>query len=195
VCRGRHELGRLTCRRRSWRTRPRLAAQYFAALRLVCSLISGAWPASRNLIPVPALADASDHYITELSSVDPRPYRLCDTPPLDPLPGAAFIAATARILDGDDLRVLGEFITPARDGAPRKSPRGRWLRRYQRAGHDCSDGFRDALEPLVNTFQRADQRSHGRRAPARQVSFAPNASLSPPHAEDAPAAGPPSHSR
>lgn len=153
--------------------RPATAARYFADLRLVCSLISGAWPASRNLIPAPGLADAADDYITGLNSVNPRPYRLCDTPPLDPLPGAAFIAAAARILDGDDLRVIAEFVTPARDGVTRKSPRGRWIRRYQRAGHDCSDGFRDALEPLMHTFQRADQRSHGRRAPARQVSFAP----------------------
>ncbi len=153
--------------------RPATAAQYFADLRLVCSLISGAWPATRNLIPAPGLADAADHYITGLSSASPRPCRLCDTQPLDPLPGAALIAAAARILDGDDLRVISEFVTPARDGAPRKSPRGRWIRRYQRAGHDCSDGFRDALDPLVNTFQHADQRSRGRRAPARQISFAP----------------------
>jgi hypothetical protein len=153
--------------------RPAAAAQYFADLRLVCSLISGAWPASRRLIPAPSLADAADHYITGLSSVDPRPYRLCDTPPLDPLPGAALIAAAARILDGDDLRVIGEFVRPARDGAPRNSPRGRWIRRYQRAGHDCSDGFQDAIEPLMHTFQRTDRRSRGRRAPARQISFAP----------------------
>lgn len=153
--------------------RPTTAARYFADLRLVCSLISGAWPASRNLIPAPGLADAVDDYITRLSSASPRPYRLCDTPPLDPLPGAAFIAAAARILDGDDLQVIGEFVTPARDGVTRKSPRGRWIRRYQRAGHDCSDGFRDALEPLMHTFQRADQRSRGRRAPARRIGFAP----------------------
>jgi len=153
--------------------RPATAARYFSDLRLVCSLISGAWPASRNLIPAPVLADAPGQYVTRLSSVNPRPYRLCDTPPLDPRPGAALIAAAARILEGDDLRVLGEFVTPARDSVTRKSPRDRWIRRCQRAGHDCSDGFRDALEPLVNTFQRSDHRSRRRRAPARQVNFAP----------------------
>ncbi|MGH3185157.1 MAG: hypothetical protein ACRDOE_25070, partial [Streptosporangiaceae bacterium] len=102
-----------------------------------------------------------------------RRHPLCDTPPLDARPGAALIAAAARILDCGDLRVIGEFVTPARDGTSRKSPRDRWIRRYQRAGHDCSGGFRDALEPLVNTFQRADRRSRGRRAPARQINFAP----------------------
>ncbi len=153
--------------------RPAAAAQYFADLRLVCSLIIGAWPASRNLIPAPVPADALGQYVTGLSNMNPRPYRLSDTPPLDPRPGAALIAAAARILDGDDLRVLGEFVTPARDSMTRKSPRGRWIRRYQRAGHDCSDGFRDALEPIVHTFQRTDHRSPGRRAPARQINFAP----------------------
>ncbi len=152
---------------------PATAAQYFADLRLVCSLITGAWPASRNLIPAPDLTDAADQYVTGLSSVQPRPYRLCGTPPLDPRPGAALIAAAARILERDDLRVLGEFVTPARDSVSRQSPRSRWIRRYQRAGHECSGGFRDALEPLVRTFQRTDQRSHGRRAPARQINFAP----------------------
>ena len=58
-------------------------------------------------------------------------------------------------------------------GPAAKARRGRWLRRYQRAGGECSDGFRDALEPLINSFQRADRRSRGRRAPARQVTFAP----------------------
>jgi hypothetical protein len=152
---------------------PATITQYFADLRLACSLITGAWPQSRNLITGPGLADCADQYITSVSSTGTRRHTVCDTPPLDTRPGAALIAAAARILDGDNLRILSEFVTPARDGANRKSPRGRWLRRYQRAGHDCSDGFRDALEPLVNTFQRADQRSHGRRAPARQINFAP----------------------
>jgi hypothetical protein len=153
--------------------RPAATAQYFADLRLICSLISGAWPASRNLIPAPGLTAVVDDYITGLSSVNPRPYRLCDTPPLDPRPSAALIAAATRIPEGGDLRIISEFVTPARNSSSRQSPRGRWIRRYQRAGRDCSDGFRDAPEPLVNTFQRTDQRSRGRRAPARQVSFAP----------------------
>jgi hypothetical protein len=77
------------------------------------------------------------------------------------------------ILAGDDLRVLGELLAPSRDGASRKTPRGRWLRRYQPAGHDCSRGFRNALEPLTGRFQRTDRRTRGRRAPAPQVTFAP----------------------
>ncbi len=152
---------------------PATPAQYFADLRLVCSLINGAWPQSRNLITGPALAHCVDQYITSTSGTGTRRHTICDTPPLDARPGAALITAAARILDGDDLRVLGEFVTPAWDGADRESPRGRWLRRYQRAGHDCSDGFRDALEPLVNTFQPADRRTRGHRAPARQSSPAP----------------------
>ena len=152
---------------------PATPAQYFADLRLVCSLINGTWPHSRNLITGPGMAECLDRYIASTGGAATRRHTLCDTPPLDARPGAALITAAVRILDGGDLRVLGELLTPARDGASRKSPRGRWIRHYQRAGHDCSGGFRDALEPLMNSFQRTDRRSRGRRAPAPQINFAP----------------------
>jgi TniQ len=148
-------------------------AQYFADLRLTCSLINGAWPHSRNLITGPGMAECLGRHIASTSGDAPRRHTLCDTPPLDARPGAALITAAARILDGGDLRVLGELVAPARDGASRKSQRGRWIRHYHRAGHDCSGGFRDALEPLINSFQRAGRHSRGRRAPAPQITFAP----------------------
>jgi hypothetical protein len=119
------------------------------------------------------MANSLGQYIASTGGTAPRRHTLCDAPPLDARPGVALISAAARILDGGDLRVLGELLAPARDGASRKSPRGRWIRRYQRAGHDCSDGFRDALEPLIGSFQRAGRRARGRRAPAPQVTFAP----------------------
>jgi hypothetical protein len=152
---------------------PATPAQYFADLRLVCSLINGAWPRSQTLITGAGMAECLGQYIASTSGTTIRRHTLCDTPPLDARPGAALITAAARILNGGDLRVLGEILAPSRDGASRKGPRGRWIRRYQRAGHDCSDGFRDALEPLINSFQRADRRSRGRRAPAPQITFAP----------------------
>jgi len=111
--------------------------------------------------------------LASTSGTAPRRHTLCDTPPLDARPGAALITAATRILDGDDLRALGELLAPARDGASRKSQRGRWIRHYHRAGHDCSGGFRDALEPLIGSFQRTGRRSRGRRAPAPQLTFAP----------------------
>jgi hypothetical protein len=154
-------------------SQPATAAEYFADLRLVCSLINGAWPRSRNLITGAGMAGCLDQHIASTSGTGTRRHTLCDTPPLDARPGAALISAATRILDGDDLRILGEFVRPARDGASGKSPRRRWIRHYQRAGQDSSAGFRGALEPLVNTFQRADRRSHGRPAHARQIGFAP----------------------
>jgi TniQ len=152
---------------------PATPAQYFADLRLVCSLLNGAWPHSRNLIAGPGTAQCLDQYIHSTSGSAIRRHALADAPPLDARPAAALIAAAARILDGDSLRDLGELLAPSRDGATRKTPRGRWIRRYHRAGHDCSNGFRDALEPLISSFQRTDRRSHGRRAPAPQISLAP----------------------
>lgn len=125
---------------------PAASARYFADLRLVCSLLNGAWPHSQNLITGASMAECLGRYIASTSGVAPRRHTLYGTPPLDPHPAAALIAA-AGILDGSDLRVLSEFLAPSRDGRARKSPRGRRIRRYQRAGHDCSRGFRDALEP------------------------------------------------
>ena len=162
---------------------PGAPAQYFADLRLVCSLINGAWPHSRNLLTGPGTAENLGQYIASAGGAATRRHTLCDTPPLDARPGAALITAATRILDDGDLRVLGEFLASARDGASRKTPRGRWLRHYHRAGHDCSGGFRDALEPLINSFQRTDRRSRGRRAPAPQISFAPE--HVPEHLQDA----------
>jgi len=180
---------------------PTTPARYFADLRLACSLLNGAWPHSRNLISSPGTADDLDQYIASISGTAPRRHTLCDTPPLDARPGAALITTAVHILNGGDLRALGELLAPARDGASRKSPRGRWIRRYQRAGHDCSDGFRHALEPLINSFQRADRRSRGRRAPAPPGQFrsrahprAPARRLVlpalPPHRREHPAAPP-----
>jgi hypothetical protein len=152
---------------------PATPARYFADLRLVCDLINGTWPHSRNLITGPGMAECLDRYIASTSGAAPRRHTLCDTPPLDARPSAALITAAIRILDSGDLRVLGELLAPSRDRASRKSQRGRWIRCYHRAGHDCSDGFRDALEPLIGSFQRTGRRSRGRRAPAPRINFAP----------------------
>ena len=152
---------------------PATPAQYFADLRLVCSLLNGAWPHSRNLIAGPGMAESLGQYIATTSGDAPRRHALCDAPPLDARPAAALITAAARILDGGDLKALSELLAPARDSASRKTSRGRWIRRYHRAGHDCSAGFQNALEPLINSFQRTDRRSRGRRAPAPQTKFAP----------------------
>ena len=42
---------------------PATPAQYFADLRLVCSLINGTWPHSRNLITGPGMAESLGRYI------------------------------------------------------------------------------------------------------------------------------------
>jgi hypothetical protein len=105
--------------------RPATPAQDGADLRHVCSLINGAWPHSRNLIAGPGMAESLGQYIASTGGTAPRRHALCDAPPLDARPGAALITAAVRILDGSDLLVLGEFLAPARDGASRKSPRGR----------------------------------------------------------------------
>ena len=87
---------------------PATTAQYFADLRLVCSLINGAWPHSQNLITGPGTAESLGQHIASTSGDAPRRHTLCDAPPLDARPGAALITAAARILDGSDLLVLGE---------------------------------------------------------------------------------------
>ena len=157
---------------------PATPAQYFADLRLACSLLNGAWPHSRNLIAGPGMAESLGQYIAAAGGDAPRRHALCDAPPLDARPAAALITAAARIPAAGDLKALSELLAPARDGASRKTPRGRWIRRYHRAGHDCSAGFQNALEPLITSFQRTDRRSRGRRAPARRPGSLPSTSPS-----------------
>jgi hypothetical protein len=81
---------------------PAAPAQYFADLRLVCSLINGAWPHSRNLITGPGMADCLDRHIASTTGTRPRRHTICDTPPVDaarappssPPPSASSTAAT-----------------------------------------------------------------------------------------------------
>src|ERR1039457_5862221 len=101
----------------------------------------------------------------------------CRQPALSAGPGAPALLIP-HASDGGDLKALSELLAPARDGASRKTPRGRWIRRYHRAGHDCSAGFQNALEPLITSFQRSDRRSRGRRAPARRPGSLPSTSPS-----------------
>ncbi|HVB41331.1 MAG TPA: TniQ family protein [Streptosporangiaceae bacterium] len=153
--------------------RPATPAQYFADLQLTSGLISAAWPGTRPLFPAQALADAFGEH-AESRNAHPS-YRVYDTPPLDTLACAALITAAAGILDSPDLRLLGPHLAPGRDpgGASKDSPRWRWIRRYRRTRHECSSGFRDALEPLIPAFQRVGQHRHGRRAPAPDTTFGP----------------------
>jgi hypothetical protein len=153
---------------------PAPAAQYFADLRMVCGLVNGAWPASRDLIADPVHADAVDQHISNQGGgVKPRHYRLYDAPPLDPLPGAALIAASVGILDGADLRPLAEFLVPFQSSSSKTSPRRRWTRRYDRAGHECSDGFRAAIEPLHATLPGTYGRSRPGRRLLSRIGFGP----------------------
>src|SRR6185437_8062794 len=68
---------------------PAASARYFADLRLVCSLLNGAWPHSQNLITGASMAECLGRYIASTSGVAPRRHTLCGTPPLDPHPAAA----------------------------------------------------------------------------------------------------------
>jgi hypothetical protein len=152
---------------------PATPGQYFADLRLTSGLISAAWPASRPLFHGRVLADAFGEHA--VSRTDHSNYRVYDTPPLDTPACAALVTAAAGILDSPDLRILGQYLAPARDpgGISKDSPRWRWIRRYRRTRHECSAGLQDALEPLIPAFQRAGQHRHGRRAPARDITFGP----------------------
>jgi hypothetical protein len=144
--------------------------RYLTDLRMTCALITASWPASRGLLPIPDLADDLEHHLhTDASG--PLRFSEYDAPPFDPRACAGLISAAVAILDTPDLRELGPLL--AADGSGPKSPRNRWIRRYQRIENQCSDGFQAALEPLTHSFGRGGQGRHGRRAPTRRISFGP----------------------
>jgi TniQ protein len=144
--------------------------RYLTDLRMTCALVTATWPASRGLLPIPGLADDLGRYLGTTGS-GPRRFSEYDAPPLDPRACAALICAAVATLDAPDLRALSPLL--AADGSGPKSPRNRWIRRYQRIGDQCSDGLQAALEPLTHSFGRVDQKRHGRRAPARRIAFGP----------------------
>src|ERR1039457_629457 len=71
---------------------PATPAEYFADLRLVCSLINGAWPHSRNLIAGPGTAQCLDQYIASTPSPTPRRWTRGRPPPSSPPPPASSTA-------------------------------------------------------------------------------------------------------
>ena len=81
---------------------PAAPAQYFADLRLVCSLLNGAWPHSRNLIASPAWPSASTSTSPARAapgpggtrSAIPRRWTRARAPPSSPPPSASSTAAT-----------------------------------------------------------------------------------------------------
>ena len=154
---------------------PAMPARYFADLRLVCSLLNGAWPHSRDLITAPGMGQG------------PRPvhrqHQRHRAPAAHALRHPAAGPASRRRphhrrrphprrrRPAGPRRVPGPF--PERR-QPQKPARPVDSAATSAQGHDCSSGFRDALEPLTGRFQRTDRRTRGRRAPAPQVAFAPD---------------------
>lgn len=144
--------------------------RYLNDLRMTCALITATWPSSHSLFPAPDLANAfGGHLSTDASG--PHRFSEYDIPPLEPRACASLIAAAVAILDAPDLRALGPLLA-ADSGGP-KSPRNRWIRRFQRTGDQCSEGLQTALEPLTRSFERGGHGRHGRRAPARRIDFGP----------------------
>lgn len=134
-------------------------AVYFVDLRLMTYLIRASWPRARDLVPTPALAEAIErHAKQELQQLAGQrlsrgihPRDIHDTPPLDPVPCAALLATADRLLSCDTVNVLSGHLRHLLSADTRRGLTG-WRREFLARPPDCSDGFRQAIVRVLETW-------------------------------------------
>jgi TniQ len=153
---------------------------YFTDLRLMAHLVRASWPRARGLVSTPMLAEAIERHTEQeqrqLTSQRPdhAMFRrdVYDIPPLDPIPCAALLAIADRLLNCETPNALSRHL---RDLLPYDTPspgRAGWSRDFLETRPDCSEGLRQAVAPVLQTYVR-DHPPRPLRAPIRKTRFGP----------------------
>jgi hypothetical protein len=156
------------------------AAQYFIDLRLMAYLVRASWPRARQLVSTPALAEAIDRHVereqrqlTDIRSgriMHPRDVH--DTAPLDPVPCAALLAAADQLLSCDTANTLSGQLRRLLSYDTRRPGKAEWSRNFLESRPGCSEGLRQAIAPILQTYVR-DRQPRRLRAPIRRTRFEP----------------------
>jgi hypothetical protein len=156
------------------------AARYFTDLRLMTYLVRASWPRARDLVSTPALAEVIDGHmeqeqrrLTDAHAGHVRhPRDVYDTPPMDPVPCAAFLAAADRLLSCDTANTLSGHLRHLLSYDTRRPAKAGWSREFLESRPDCSEGLRQAVAPVLQTYVR-DRLPRSLRAPIRLTRFGP----------------------
>jgi hypothetical protein len=157
---------------------PTTAAHYFTDLRLMTHLVRASWPRARDLASLPALAEAIDRHVEQEQrhltdaplghSVHTRD--VLDTPPRDPVPCAALLVTADRLLRCDSANTLSGHLRDLLSYDARRPAKAMWSRNFLESRPDCSEGFRQAVAPVLQTYVRA-RLGRSLRAPIRRTRF------------------------
>ncbi|WP_237502547.1 hypothetical protein [Streptomyces sp. SID8374] len=148
---------------------------YFTDLRVLCQLIKASWPRARDILPDPGLAEALDADQAAPREEQPfadRPQSLIDAPALASAPCAALLAAADRLLRLENSRDLGEHVRSLVVHDPRRRSSGEWRRDFLDTRPDCSQGFLQAVAPVLQTYAR-ELRPRALKRPIRRTRFGP----------------------
>jgi hypothetical protein len=156
------------------------AARYFTDLRLMTHLVRASWPRARDLASTPALAEAIDRHAEQQqrqlagqrSGHAMLPRDVYDIPPLDPVPCGALLAIADQLLSCDTPNVLSGHLRDLLSYDTRRPGRAGWSRDFLETRPDCSEGLRQAVAPVLQTYVR-DRLPRALRAPIRRTRFGP----------------------
>src|SRR6266545_3952858 len=160
------------------------AAQYFIDLVQLSYLIRRSWPLARDLVPGAVLADAiEEHLDDEQRHIADRCRQTSNdygmlmqnqhrTPPTDAVACAALLAGADGLLALGSPRDLTGHLRHLLTHDPRRPGRADWTRRFLVERPDSSEGLRQAVAPVLQTYAR-DRRGRALRDPIRRTPFGP----------------------
>jgi hypothetical protein len=163
---------------------PTTASRYFTDLVQLSYLIRRSWPLARDLVPTTALADALDRHLTDQhQQIATRCHETGSdqgmlmqnehrAPPLDAMACAALLTTADRLLTLDSPRLLTDHLRHLLTHDPRRPGRADWTRRFLDERPDSSEGLRQAVAPILQTYAR-DRLARALRAPIRRTPFGP----------------------
>jgi hypothetical protein len=164
--------------------RPTSPGRYFTDLIQLSYLIRRSWPLARDLVPTAALAQTLDEYIAggheqiadqcrRIGSDAGRQLHNEDrASPLDSVACAALLATADRLLALDTPRALTGHLRHLLSHDPRRLGRADWTRQFLTERPDSSEGLRQAVAPILQTYART-RRARSLRAPIRRTPFGP----------------------
>lgn len=150
-------------------------SHYFTDLRVLCQLIKSSWPRARDILPDPGLAEALDADQAAPREEQPfadRPQAVIDAPTLASAPCASLLAAADRLLRLENPRDLGEHVRSLVMYDPRRRGSGEWRRDFLDTRPDCSQGFLQAVAPVLQTYA-SELRPRALQRPIRRTRFGP----------------------
>ncbi len=164
--------------------RPASPGHYFTDLIQLSYLLRRSWPLGRDLVPTAVLAQALEEYIVgrhehiadqcrRIGGDAGRQLHNEDrAPPVDSVACAALLATADRLLTLDTPRALTSHLRHLLSHDPRRPGKADWTRQFLTERPDSSEGLRQAVAPILQTYART-RRARSLNAPIRRTPFGP----------------------